>query len=69
MSEQKQTKSQKTLTALSIGVLIGIAVWSATHGGFLLPVVLLSVAFLIGYRNSQNMKRIEAETGPKDSAP
>ena len=69
VSEQKRIKSQKTFTALSIGVLLGIAVWSATHGGFILPVVLLIVAFLIGYRNSQNMKRIEAETGPKDAAP
>ena len=69
VSEQKRMKSQKPFTALSIGVLLGIAVWSATHGGFILPVVLLIVAFLIGYRNSQNLKRIEAETGPKNAAP
>lgn len=61
MSEEKKMKSQKIPTAVFIGVLIGIAVYSATHKGFILPIILLIVAFLIGYRNSQTMKGIQAE--------
>ncbi|WP_345074254.1 hypothetical protein [Hymenobacter fastidiosus] len=65
-SEEKKMKSQKTITAVFIGVLIGIAVWSATHKGFVLPVILLISAFLIGYRNSQNLKSVQAEISRKD---
>lgn len=61
--------SQRITTALIIGVLIGIAVWSATHGGFILPVVLLIVAFLIGYRNSQKTRDIGADMRRNDTAP
>ena len=61
VSEQKIMKSRKTMTAVLIGVIVGIAVWSATHKGFILPVILLFVAFLIGYRNSQDLERIQAE--------
>ncbi|WP_229599444.1 hypothetical protein [Runella rosea] len=35
VSEEKKKKSQKIPTALFIGFLVGIAIWSATHkGGF-----------------------------------
>lgn len=61
VSEEKKMKSQKIPTAVFIGLLIGIAVYSATHKGFILPVILLIVAFLIGSRNSKSMKGIQAE--------
>jgi uncharacterized membrane protein len=61
MAEEKKMKSQRILIAVFIGFLIGIAVYSATNKGFLLPVFLLIVAFLIGRRNSQIMKGIQAE--------
>ncbi|WP_345117082.1 hypothetical protein [Hymenobacter algoricola] len=67
VSEEKKLKSQKTTTALFIGVLIGIAVWSATHKGFVLPVILLISAFLIGYRNSQNLKSVQAEISRRNT--
>ena len=67
MSEEKKMKSQKISTALLIGLLIGIAVYSATHKGLVLPVILLIFAFLIGYRNSQTMKGIQAEISRRNT--
>jgi hypothetical protein len=60
-AEEQKLKSSKTTTGLFIGILIGIAVYSATHNGFILPIILIVCAFLIGYMNAQNMKSIQAE--------
>jgi hypothetical protein len=67
LSEEKKMKSQKIPTAVFIGVLIGIAVYSATHKGFVLPIILLIFAFLIGSRNSQTMKGIQAEINRRNT--
>lgn len=67
VSEEKKMKSQKTTTAVFIGVVIGIAVYAASHKSFVLPVSLLIFAFLIGYRNSQNLKSIQAEISRRDT--
>lgn len=67
VSEEKKMKSQKTTTAVFIGLLIGIAVWSATHKGGFLVYLLLFVAMLIGKRNAQNTKRIQAEINRKNT--
>ena len=67
MSEEKKKESQKIPTAVFIGLLIGIAVYSATHKGFVLPIILLFFAFLIGFRNSQTMKGIQAEISRRNT--
>lgn len=67
MSEEKKMKSQKIVTALFIGFLIGIAVYSATHKGFVLPVILLAFSFLIGSRYSKSLKGIQAEISRRDA--
>jgi hypothetical protein len=61
VSEEKKMKSQKIPTAIFIGMLVGIAVWSATHKGGFLTLLLLLCAMLIGKRNTENTKSIEAE--------
>ncbi len=61
VSAEKKMQSEKTLTAVIIGVVIGIAVYSATHRGFILPVILLIAAYLIGSRHAKNLKDIQAE--------
>lgn len=66
VSEEKKMKSQKITTAVFIGVLIGVAVYAATHKSFVLPAILLIFSFLIGYRNSQNLKSIQAEISRRD---
>jgi hypothetical protein len=68
VSEEKKMNSGKITTAVFIGVLIGIAIYSATHKGFVLPVILLIFSFLIGYRNSQNLKSIQAEISRRNTA-
>ncbi|WP_379884044.1 hypothetical protein [Larkinella insperata] len=60
-------KSQRVMTALFIGFLVGIALWSATHKGFILPVILVGASFLIGYRHSQSLKGIQAEISRRDT--
>ncbi|RDB05809.1 hypothetical protein DVG78_11595 [Runella aurantiaca] len=67
-SEEKKIKSQKIPTALFIGFLVGIAIWSATHkGGFFLTVGLLIFALIIGSRYSKNLKSIQAEISRRDT--
>ena len=61
VSEEQKIKSQNTTTAIFIGVILGIAVYAATHKGFILTIILLISALLIGHRHSENMKRIQAE--------
>jgi len=61
VSEEQKIKSQNTTTAIFIGVILGIAVYAATHNGFILTIILLISALLIGRRHSENMKRIQAE--------
>ena len=61
VSEEKKVKSQKATTAFLIGMVIAIAIYSATHGGLFLPIILLVLAFQIGSTHSQNLKNVEAE--------
>lgn len=68
VSEEKKMKSQKITTAVLVGILVGIAIWSATHkGGFILTIGLLIFAALIGSRYSQNLKGIQAEISRRDT--
>ena len=67
LSEEKKMNAQKTTTAVFIGVLIGIAVYSATHKGFILTVILLISAYLMGSGYSQNLKSIQAEISRRDT--
>lgn len=66
VSEETKMKSQKTTTAVFIGFLIGIAVWSATHKGTLLTFILLIFALLIGSRYSKNLKSLQAEISRRE---
>jgi hypothetical protein len=68
VSEEKKMKSQKITTAVFIGVLVGVAVYAATHKSFILPVILLIFSFLIGSRNSQSLKIIRSEISRRDTA-
>ncbi len=68
VSEEKKLKSQKILIALSVGFIVGVAIWSATHkGGFFFTGILLILPFLIGSRYSKNLKGIQAEISRRDS--
>lgn len=61
VSAEKSLKSGTIATAFIIGMLAGVAVWSAVGGKFLLTVGLLGAALFIGNRNSQTKKAIQAE--------
>ncbi|WP_420150246.1 hypothetical protein [Spirosoma sp.] len=68
VSEEKKLKSQKTIIAVCIGLVVGIAIWAATHnGGFLFTAILLIFPFLIGSRYSKNLKDIQAEISRRDT--
>jgi uncharacterized membrane protein YbjE (DUF340 family) len=67
VSEDKKMTSQKTTIAVFIGMFIGIAIYSATHKGFVLPVILLIFSFLIGSRYSQNQKSLQTEISRRDT--
>lgn len=66
--KEKKLKSQQIPTAVFIGFVVGVAVWSATHkGGFVLTIGLLIFALLISSRYSKNRKGIQAEISRRDS--
>lgn len=67
VSEEKKINSKKITTAVFIGVLIGIAVYAAVNKGFMLPVILMVISFLIGYRNSQEIKNLQAEISRRNT--
>lgn len=69
VSEETRMKAQRTLTALVIGVTIGIAAYAATHGSSILPVFLLILVFRVGSsasQNSRNLTSVQAEIRRKD---
>lgn len=69
VSEEKRMNSQKIPFALFIGILVGIAVWSATHnGGFVVTVILLIGAGLSSSVYSKNLKRIQTEISRRNIA-
>lgn len=68
VSEEKKMNSQKIPSAVFIGFLVGIAVWSATHkGGFYLTIGLLIFALIIGSRYSRTLKGIQAEISRRNT--
>jgi hypothetical protein len=67
VSEEKKAKSQQIPFALLIGLMVGIAIWSATHkGGFFFTTGLMIFALFIGSRYSKNLKGIQAEISRRD---
>lgn len=67
VSVEKKLKSQKITIAVFIGFVVGIAIYSATHKGFVLPVILLIFSFFIGATYSKNLKGIQAEISRRDT--
>ncbi len=62
VSEEKKLKSQKIPTALFMGFLVGIAIWSATHkGSTALTVGLLILVPVIGSMYQRKLKDIQTE--------
>lgn len=70
VSEEKRMKSKTTTItiALLVGILVGFAVWAATHnGGFLLTIGLLVFALFMASRYSKSLKNIQAEITRRDT--
>ena len=68
VSEEKKLTSQQIPFAVFIGLVVGVAIWSATHkGGFLLTIGLLIFALFIGSRQSKNITGIRAEISRRDT--
>ncbi len=66
--EEKRMKSQKIITAVGIGFIVGIAIYAATHKkGFFLTIALLSFTALIGSRNAQNVKNLKTEISRRNA--
>ena len=59
-SEEKKMNSMKIPTALGIGFLVGVAVWSATHKGVFFTFILLGFALFFGARRSKMTKELPA---------
>ncbi|GAB3974240.1 hypothetical protein GCM10028806_29680 [Spirosoma terrae] len=70
VSEEKKMKSKTTTVtiALLVGILVGFAIWSATHkGGFFLTISLLVSALFMASRYSKSLKNIQAEITRRDT--
>lgn len=60
-SAEQKLKANKSTNALIVGVILGIAIYAATRGSFVLTVMLMIIAFMFASSNAQNLKTIQAE--------
>lgn len=68
MAEEKKMTAQKIPFALFVGILVGFAIWSATHkGGFMVTSILLIGALLAGRVYSKNLKSVQAEISRRNT--
>ncbi len=68
VSAEKKVKSQKVMTAVLVGLFVGVAIWSATHGrSFVLTIGLLIFALVIGSSYDKKRKIIQAEINRRNS--
>lgn len=68
LSEEDKMKAQKKTTTVLAGVIVGGAIWSATHkGGFYFTVLLLLIALGLGFRSVQILKNIQAEISRRNT--
>lgn len=66
-AEEKKLKSQRIPMAIFVGFLVGIAIYSATHNGKFLPVILMVAAFIIGRNATHKLKSLQAEIQRRNS--
>lgn len=66
-AEEKKLKSQRIPMAIFVGFLVGIAIYSATHNGKFLPVILMLAAFIIGRNATHKLKNLQAEIQRRNS--
>ena len=66
-AEEKKLKSQRIPMAIFVGFLVGIAIYSATHNGKFLPVILMVAAFIIGRNSTHKLKSLQAEIQRRNS--
>jgi uncharacterized membrane protein YbjE (DUF340 family) len=67
LSEKQKMKSHKTTIAFLIGLLIGAAVWSATHKGGFITFLILIFAFLVGKKSDDTSKSLDAEISSREA--
>ncbi len=68
VAEEKKVKSRQIPFAVLMGILVGIAVWSATHqGSTFLTIGLLVLVPFIGSSYSKNLKGIQEEIKRRDT--
>ncbi|GAB3796314.1 hypothetical protein GCM10028819_13690 [Spirosoma humi] len=68
VSEEKKMTAQKIPFALFVGILVGFAIWSATHtGGFMVTSMLLIGALLAGRVYAKNLKSIQTEISRRNT--
>lgn len=68
VSEEKKMTAQKIPFALFVGILVGFAIWSATHkGGSIVTSFLLIGALLAGSVYSKNLKSVQAEISRRNT--
>lgn len=65
--EEKKLKSQRIPMAIFVGFLVGIAIYSATHNGKFLPVILMVTAFMIGRNATNKLRNLQAEIQRRNS--
>ena len=66
-ADERRLKKERLVWLLVTGLLMGVAVWSATHkGGFLWTVGLMIFGLYVGSRFSKNLKSIQTEISRRD---
>ncbi|MCI5082991.1 MAG: hypothetical protein MRY78_14930 [Saprospiraceae bacterium] len=69
VAEEKKLKSRKITASVFIGFMFGVAIYGAVHGLFLIPVLLMILAFKIGHSDAQYRKNIREELERRGAVP
>lgn len=59
--ELKKRKKNRILVACLMGLLVGVAIWSATHKGGFWTFTILAFVFFVGRKNSGNVEEATNE--------
>ena len=59
--ELNKRKKNRILLACLMGLLVGVAIWSATHKGGFWTFIILAFVFFVGRKNSGNVEEVTNE--------
>lgn len=61
LAEEQKLKSRKTMTAVIVGFMMGVAIFAAVRGKFLPTIAMILLSYLIGSGYAKSLKKVQSE--------